>query len=184
MGTVVASSQRGCLSTDMADRSPSPSASSSIPPGPALALLLLGGFRTMVDTATSELAKRGHADVRANHEFAMRAIQSGAGSAVEVAEKLRITKQAAAKTIAMLETRGYVVRETDPADGRRRPLLLTPCGRDMLDQGQAILDDLRQTWAKTIGDDRLADIEKALQLIIGGSFGAIDAAVWLKNEGA
>jgi DNA-binding MarR family transcriptional regulator len=147
-----------------------------------LALLLFGGFRTMVDTATLELAKRGHPDVRANHEFAMRAIQSGAGSAVEVAGKLGITKQAAAKTIATLEARGYVIRETDPADGRRRPLLLTRRGQEMLDQGQAILDDLRQTWAETIGEARLSDAEKVLQLIVGGSFDTINAATWLHKD--
>lgn len=157
-------------------------APTNIPPGPALALLLLGAFRVMVETATLELAKRGHPDVRANHEFAMRGIQSGADSAVELARKLRITKQAAAKTIATLEARGYVTRDIDPVDGRRRPLRLTPHGQDMLAQGQTILNGLRQTWAEMIGDDRLADVENVLRTLAGGSVDAIDPAAWLVEE--
>lgn len=165
----------------MSDRPPYPLAPTGVPPGPGLALLLLAGFRTMVDTATRELAKRGHPDVRANHEFAMRAIQSGANSAVEIAEKLGITKQAAAKTIAILEARKYVTREIDPADGRRRPLLLTTRGQDMLDQGQAILDDLRHTWVQRIGQDRLDDVEGVLRMIVDGSVDATEGTAWLAN---
>ncbi|SFO43214.1 transcriptional regulator, MarR family [Sphingomonas sp. OK281] len=136
----------------------------------------------MVDTATLELAKRGHPDVRANHEFAMRAIQGGTDSAVALAGKLRITKQAAAKTIATLEARGYVTRAIDAADGRRRPLLLTSHGQDMLAQGQAILDDLRRTWAEMVGGDRLADVERVLRTLVGGPVDVIDAGAWLATE--
>ena len=136
----------------------------------------------MVDAATLDLAKRGHPDVRANHEFAMRAIEGGAHSAVELAGKLRITKQAAAKTIATLETRDYIVREIDSVDGRRRPLLLTPRGQDMLTQGQVILDDLHATWAKTVGEDWLADFESVLRTLVGGSVSAIDAGASLSEE--
>ena len=39
--------------------------------GADLALLLLGGFRSLVDTATAELARRGYEDVRPVHDFAM-----------------------------------------------------------------------------------------------------------------
>ena len=42
--------------------------------GADLALLLLGGFRTLVDGAMVELAARGYDDFRPTHEFAMRAI--------------------------------------------------------------------------------------------------------------
>ena len=86
--------------------------------GADLALLLLGGFRTLVDAAIDELADRGYEDVRPVHDFAMRAIAAGADSASELARRLSITKQSAAKTIAVLQERGYVARDTDPA---RRP---------------------------------------------------------------
>src|SRR5450756_2900853 len=87
--------------------------------GADLALLLLGGFRSLVDAATAELARRGYEDVRPVHDFAMRAIAAGAGNASELGRRLSVSKQAAAKTIAVLQERGYVTRDTDPRHARR-----------------------------------------------------------------
>ena len=143
-----------------------------------MAQLLLGGFRDMVELATVELAKRGHPDVRATHEFAMRAIEAGAGSAVDLAGRLGTTKQAAAKTIAALEARRYLARITDPADARRKSLVLTPHGHDMLTQGQAILDAIRRSWAERIGKERFAEAENVLRELFGRSAEALDASTW------
>ena len=60
--------------------------------GADLALLLLGGFRTLVDAATAELSDRGYEDVRPVHDFAIRAIAAGADSASELARRLSITE--------------------------------------------------------------------------------------------
>jgi len=115
--------------------------------GADLALLLLGGFRTLVDAATAELADRGYEDVRPVHDFAMRAIAAGADSASELGRRLSITKQSAAKTIEVLQERGYVARDPDPRDARRKRLRVTEAGFDVLRQGEAIFDELRDQWA-------------------------------------
>src|SRR4051794_6405335 len=96
--------------------------------GADLALLLLGGFRALADRATAELAERGYEDFRPVHDFAMRAIQSGAESASDLGRRMSVTKQSAAKTIATLEERGYVAREPDAADRRRMRLIVTERG--------------------------------------------------------
>src|ERR1700712_5454052 len=89
--------------------------------GADLALLLLGSFRFMAEEATDRLTARGHPGVRPAHDFALRAIGSGAGSVSEVGRRTSVSKQAAAKTVAFLEEGGYVVRGPDPDDrGRRR----------------------------------------------------------------
>src|SRR3981189_122248 len=96
--------------------------------GADLALLLLGGFRSLVDGATAELARRGYEDVRPVHDFAMRAIAAGAGNASELGRRLSVSKQAAAKTIAVLQERVYLSPETDTLDARRKRLQVTPLG--------------------------------------------------------
>src|SRR5512142_1902447 len=116
--------------------------------GPDLALLLLGGFRTLVDRGTAELAARGYEDVRPVHDFALHAILSGADSASELGRRMAVSKQAAAKTIAVLEERNYVAREPDSTDGRRMRLRVTDHGRAMLREGEAIFDELREQWEK------------------------------------
>lgn len=109
---------KGCLGPSYADRM-----SRS---GADLALLLLAGFRTLADRAAAELAERGYEDVRPVHDFALHSILSGADSASELARRMSVTRQAAAKTIATLEERGYVERRSDPADGR---MDAAPCHR-------------------------------------------------------
>ena len=150
--------------------------------GADLALLLLGGFRTLVDAANAELAERGHEDVRPVHDFAMRAIAAGADSASELGRRLSITKQSAAKTIAVLQERGYVTRDTDPRDGRRKRLQVTGLGFDVMRQGEAVFDQLRDQWARQIGAAELDRIEDHLTALVGAQPVRFDTPGWIARD--
>jgi DNA-binding MarR family transcriptional regulator len=150
--------------------------------GADLALLLLGGFRTLVDAANAELAERGHEDVRPVHDFAMRAIAAGADSASELGRRLSITKQSAAKTIAVLQERGYVTRDTDPRDGRRKRLQVTALGFDVMRQGEEVFDELRDQWARQIGADELDRIEDHLTALVGAQPVRFDTPGWIARD--
>lgn len=143
--------------------------------GANLALLLLGGFRHLAEAATRELAGRGFEDLRPAHEFAMRAIAAGADNASELGRRLDVTKQAAAKTISLLEERGYVVRADDPVDGRRKLVQVTLLGFDAMKQGEAIFEALRADWEKQIGVEKLAALEESLIALVGASPIGLDA---------
>jgi DNA-binding MarR family transcriptional regulator len=135
--------------------------------GADLALLLLGGFRCLADAAHAELAGRGHPDVRPVHDFAIRAIAAGADNASELGRRMAVSKQAAAKTIAVLQERGYVARDVDPADARRKRLEVTPRGFELLREAETIFDDLRDRWARRIGAARLTELEAQLAELVG-----------------
>jgi len=150
--------------------------------GADLALLLLGGFRTLVDAATAELARRGHQDVRPVHDFAIRAIAAGADTASELGRRLSITKQSAAKTIAVLQERGYVARETDPLDARRKRLQVTAHGFDMLRQGEIIFDELRDQWVRQIGGQELETLEAQLATLVGAFPVRFDSPGWIARD--
>lgn len=152
--------------------------------GPHLALLLLSGFRSMVDIGTAELAQRGHPDIRAVHDFAMRAIAGGADSAGELGRRLSVSKQAAAKTILALEARGYVTREPDQIDGRKKRVIITALGLQVLKTGEEIFDLVRQRWADRIGAAELTALENHLEMIVGNSSDALDSAGWLARATA
>ena len=134
--------------------------------GAELALLLLGGFHSMTDEVIAALADRGHPDVRAVHEFALRAIDTGADTASELGRRLSVSKQAAAKTIATLERMEYVRLEPDPTDGRRRRIRVTPHGRDMVAVGSALFDDVRARWAAQIGAQELDALQAHLGRVV------------------
>ena len=114
---------------------------------PNLALLLLGSYRKLVDAAVVGLARKGFNDVRPVHDFAMRAIAAGADSASELGRRLSVSKQAAAKTIATLVERGYVAREEDRRTAAASGSRSRPLGFEVLRTGEAIFDDVRESWA-------------------------------------
>ena len=135
--------------------------------GVGLALLLLDGFRSLADAATAELARRGYPGHRPLHDYALRAVVAGADNASELGRRLSVSKQAAAKTIAVLEERGYVTREPDPGDGRRKRLRVTPRGTALMREGEAVFDDLRRGWEQQIGAPQLAGLEERLTALGG-----------------
>ena len=150
--------------------------------GADLALLLLGGFRALVDAATAELDRRGYQDVRPVHDFAMRAIAAGANSASELGRHLSVAKQSAAKTIAVLEERGYVTRGPDPRDARRKRLQVTPLGFEVMRQGEAIFDELRAQWERKIGAAELASVERQLAQLVGAVAIRFDTPGWIARD--
>ena len=150
--------------------------------GADLALLLLGGYRSLVDAATVELASRGIEDFKPIHEFALRAIVAGADSASDLGRRTSVSKQAAAKTIAVLVARGYVKSSPDPEDARRKRLEVTSLGFDVMAQGEAILETLRTRWEKQIGPAELADLEARLAVLVGDAAIRIDAPGWVARD--
>jgi DNA-binding MarR family transcriptional regulator len=137
--------------------------------GANLALLLLAGFRQLASDASAGLSRRGYPGITAANEFAMRAIAGGAGNASDLARRLSLSKQAAAKTIAMLESRGYVTRADDPKDARRMLVTVTGLGHQAMREGEAIMDGLRAAWAEKVGPDELHQLERTLVLLVGAS---------------
>ena len=150
--------------------------------GADLALLLLGGFRTLADRATAELAARGYEDVRPVHDFALQAILSGADSASDLARRMSVTKQSAAKTIAVLTARNYIAREPDPADRRRMRLYVTDHGLAMLHEGEAIFDQLREQWAAQVGAAAIDGVEEALRQLVGSNTVRFDVPGFMARD--
>lgn len=148
-------------------------------PGFELPLLLLAGFRTLIDELHAELARQGHPDCRPSHGFAMQAIGPSGAPATEVARRLGVSKQAAGKTIDRLVTLGYAERVDDPSDGRRKQVRLTLHGLDALKRSAEIFTTLRARWAAEVGPTRLADLEDALRAVATPA--GLDTVSWLSG---
>jgi DNA-binding MarR family transcriptional regulator len=168
------------LVVDVNERPYAPRVSSRT--GADLALLLLAGFRTLADQATTELAQRGYEDVRPVHDFALRAILSGGDSASELGRRMSVTKQAAAKTISLLEERGYVTREPDSTDRRRARIRVTDRGLAMLQAGEAIFDELRERWEQQVGTASLDSLEETLRELVGDKTIRLDSPGWIMRD--
>ncbi|MCR2794264.1 MarR family transcriptional regulator [Microbacterium sp. zg.Y625] len=133
--------------------------------GARFAQLLYRSFDAMVDAVQGDLAREGHADLSVAHEFAMQAIDGGAANAAELARALGVTRQAAAKTIAALEALDYVERTSDPADARRKRLVVTERGHDAIAIGARGFDSLYQRWRDAVGRENADAVIEALEAI-------------------
>jgi DNA-binding MarR family transcriptional regulator len=126
-----------------------------------LAVQLLLASRTLFDELHRRLAEVGHAEVRPAHGFLFQAIGNGA-TASEIGAQLGITKQAARLMLDELEDSGYVARQPDPADARRRPARLTARGLEALRATEEILDDIKREVASVSGG---ADLHQGMRLL-------------------
>lgn len=143
-----------------------------------LPLLLLQGFRVLIDGLHAELAGQGHPDVRPVHGFVLQAVGDGC-PAVELGRRLGVTKQAAAKHVETLEGLGYLHRAADPRDARARIVRRTARGDDCLARSARILGDLRAGWVAAVGAERVAAMEDDLRAVTAGAPLRVDVPGWL-----
>ena len=115
--------------------------------------------------------------MRPAYDFAPRAIIAGADTPSELARRMSVTRQAAAKMIATLDERRYVERAPDPRDGRRLRLTVTGHGSGMLRIGESIFDDIRAQWERQAGAAQIDAWEAALRDLVGES-----ADNWATND--
>ena len=148
-------------------------------PGFELPLLLLAGFRTLIDQLHRELAARGHPDMRPAHGFAMQAIGLAGTTSTDLGRRLGVSKQAAGKTVDRLAELGYAERWADPVDGRRKLVRLTSRGLEALTLSARIFDELHAEWARQLGPDRLRALETDLRTMAPAEIFQLDVPGWL-----
>ncbi|SCL58306.1 DNA-binding transcriptional regulator, MarR family [Micromonospora citrea] len=147
-------------------------------PGFLLPLLLLAGFRTLVDDLHAELARQGHPELRPLHGFVLQAVGGGT-TATELGQRLGVSKQAAGKTVDRLVALGYLERADDTRDARRKLVRVTPHGLDGLRRSAEVFDRLRQRWVETLGADRVAALEDDLRAVTPANPFRLDVPGWL-----
>lgn len=159
--------------------SSSDDSSSTGTPGYELPLLLLAGFRAVIDEAHEELAARGHPELRPAHGFAMQAVGTFGATAADVGRRLGVSKQAAGKTIDRLVELGYVERGGESADRRRKLVRLTARGTEALMLSAGAFEHVRARWAALLGADRVAALEADLRRAAPGPALRLDVPGWL-----
>jgi DNA-binding MarR family transcriptional regulator len=126
--------------------------SSSEMPGWMAVEAILRAGRAAIEELHRRLAGRGHPDVRPAHGYAFQAIGADGTTATALGERLGVTKQAAGQMVDELTRLGYVTREPDPGDGRRRVVQLTPRGFDCLRASADVFEEIVTEW-RARGDD-------------------------------
>lgn len=136
------------------------------PTVPALVQLLAAARLPQLRAA---FAAAGLDGLRPAQSVALIALAAGGLHASDLAERLRVSRQAIAQAIAALERNRYVQRVPDPADARARIIELTPRGRQALRVMRSSAIDLEKRWREILGQRRLAELRKTLELLLAAS---------------
>jgi DNA-binding MarR family transcriptional regulator len=82
--------------------------------------------------------------------------KDGPASVTELAAAERVRQQSAGATVAALASRGLVERQSDPDDGRRTVVSLTPAGRASVDDKRAAGEE----WLARAVQDKFTEAER------------------------
>lgn len=111
-------------------------------------------------------AAAGLDGIRPAQAVALVPLVNGGMHASDIADRLRVSRQAVAQGIAALERHGYVARVPDPGDARARIVELTARGRHALRIMHSSAQELEARWERTLGRHRLAELRESLQLLL------------------
>src|ERR1700757_1563400 len=114
----------------------------------------------------ASFAAAGLDGIRPAQAVALVPLASGGLHASDLADQLRVSRQAVAQGIAALERHGYVTRVPDPVDARARIIELTPRGRQALRVMRSSALDLEKRWQEVLGRKRLGELRKILQTLL------------------
>jgi DNA-binding MarR family transcriptional regulator len=132
-----------------------------------------------LDDFIAELSRRvaatDYADIRISHGCVFGNIDPDGSRLTDLAERAHLTKQSVGEVTSDLEQRGYVERVPDPDDGRAKIIRLTERGRQAQTLGRGLIDDIEREWGERFGDERIAALREALEIVTAERLGAIPA---------
>ncbi|MBV9358934.1 MAG: MarR family transcriptional regulator, partial [Chloroflexi bacterium] len=128
--------------------------------------ILLGlAYQHFVDALNRHLREQGFADLGSSFGYVLRALAAQPRTATQLASRLHLTPQGAARIVDDMVQRGYVERRLDPRDGRARQLVLAPRGQQALRAARAFHAAFERDLADTWGTERAAALRAALEAI-------------------
>jgi DNA-binding MarR family transcriptional regulator len=111
-------------------------------------------------------AAAGLDGIRPAQSVALVPLAAGGLHASDLADRLRVSRQAVAQAITGLERHRYVTRVPDPLDARARIIELTPRGRQALRVMRSNALDLEKRWEQILGGQRLGELRETLQMLL------------------
>lgn len=117
------------------------------------------------------LAAAGLHGIRPAQAVALVPLAAGGMHASDLADRLKVSRQAVAQGVVALEREGYVTRVPDPADARARIIELTPRGRQVLRVMRSNAIGLEERWRQALGERRLGELRQSLRILLDATTG-------------
>jgi DNA-binding MarR family transcriptional regulator len=131
-----------------------------------LGVLLGLAFNQFVAELHERLADEGFMHLRPTFGFAFKLLARENLTTSELAARLGITPQGAAKTVEEMVAAGYVERTPDPTDRRVRRLALTDRCRSLLAVAHEFHVEFERQLRAELGAERTAALREVLDAIV------------------
>jgi DNA-binding MarR family transcriptional regulator len=128
----------------------------------AIPALLRAARDSYAHAIRESLVAAGFDDVPRNGSFVLGGMAIRGGSASDMIHALGVTKQAASQLIDTLVIRGYLARQVNPDDRRRKLIELTERGRAAVIAVRAAIEDVDNELAEMISPAELAGLRTGL----------------------
>jgi DNA-binding MarR family transcriptional regulator len=132
-----------------------------------LGIVLGLAYATFVDELHAHLAVEGYDDLGRSYGYVFRTLAAGERSAAELAARLGITAQGAAKLVDEMASRGYVERRPHPDDRRAKLLRLSDRGQGALASARRFHAAYEARLRERLGDRRAAALRRDLEVLAG-----------------
>src|ERR1700754_2096741 len=116
-------------------------------------------------------AAAGLDGIRPGQAVALVPLAGGGLHASDLADRLRVSRQAVAQAVAVLERNDYVVRGPHPSDARARIIELTPRGRDALRVMRSNALEVENRWRNVLGERRFGELRETLSTLLSAEPG-------------
>jgi DNA-binding MarR family transcriptional regulator len=148
---------------------------SSEAPPPVMIRLLSVAMDQFAEELYERIAATPFDDIRPGHGCVFGNIDPDGSRLTDLADRAMMTKQSVGEVTTDLERRGYVERVPDPSDGRAKIIRLTERGRAAQAVGRELIDDLERDWSERFGEERVAALREALEVITADRVGIVTA---------
>jgi DNA-binding MarR family transcriptional regulator len=143
--------------------SPFTNAAAGEPLGPPLiGALLRVPWEAVQRRMLERLHERGFDDLDAAHLTVFQYPGPQGTRPTELADRLRMSKQALNYLLGQLERLGYLERRPDPDDRRSKRVALTPRGVSMGVAMREAVGEMEAAWARQLGASRFAQLRELL----------------------
>ena len=128
-----------------------------------LGRLLISVFSYVEQELERRVREYGFPEIRVVHLRLLRELDIAGTRAIELAQRLSVSKQAIAELVVECEALGLVVRRPDPSDGRAKLVGFSKRGLDLLKAGQDVIDDIQHRFEAEIGAKRMAAVIESMR---------------------
>jgi DNA-binding MarR family transcriptional regulator len=111
-------------------------------------------------------AAAGLDGIRPAQAVALVPLTAGGLHASDLADQLRVSRQAVAQAVAALERHDYVVRGPHPSDARARIIELTDRGRQALRVMRSNALAVEKRWRDVLGETGLGELRETLVTLL------------------